>query len=188
MAETDSLKGKVVLDLCSGFQIIRQSVLDAGARYVAVDIQVPRTVINPQQRRVAIVLRYGNELLSVRHHLRDGTTCMTLPGGKQETQDESLHAAGVRELFEETGLQQQDWQARIASGPQVKALKHTTYYIYTLNQTIPRELLTSRFKDRKETKLMDRMQWIDLNNVSSDSQSWRQEDAQLMAMMTNKAN
>ena len=51
-----------------------------------------------------------------------------------------------------------------------------------------RELLTSRFKDRKETKLIDRMQWIDLNNVSSDSQGWRQEDAQLMAMMTNKTN
>ena len=53
VAETDSLKGKVVLDLCAGFQSIRQSVLDAGARYVAVDIQGPRAVTNPQQRRVA---------------------------------------------------------------------------------------------------------------------------------------
>ena len=43
-------------------------------------------------------------------------------------------------------------------------------------------LRTSRFKDRKETKLIDRMEWIDFNNV--DSNSWRQEDAQLMNMMT----
>ena len=39
MAETQQLRGKVVLDLCAGFQSIRRAVEAAGAKYVAVDLK-----------------------------------------------------------------------------------------------------------------------------------------------------
>ena len=37
---TVELKGKVVLDLCAGFQSIRKAVLEAGSKCVAVDLDV----------------------------------------------------------------------------------------------------------------------------------------------------
>ena len=37
--QTAQVSGKVVLDLCAGFQSLREAVVEAGARYVAVDIQ-----------------------------------------------------------------------------------------------------------------------------------------------------
>ena len=49
----------------------------------------------------------GNRVLAVLHKLRDGSKAWTIqchvPGGKMEQSDESLHAAGVRELKEEVG-------------------------------------------------------------------------------------
>ena len=59
MAETQQLGGKVVLDLCAGFQSIREEVLAAGATYVAVDIKGQRDRSEARHRRAAMVLCHG---------------------------------------------------------------------------------------------------------------------------------
>ena len=61
VAETRQLKGKVVLDLCAGFQSLREEVLRAGAKYVAVDREGHRGHGIKQPRRAAAVLCSGSK-------------------------------------------------------------------------------------------------------------------------------
>ena len=65
VSEQVSLGGKVVLDLCAGFQSIREEVLKAGATYVAVDLHGARVVKNHRPRRVAVVLECNGKVLVV---------------------------------------------------------------------------------------------------------------------------
>ena len=53
MAKTQQLRGKVVLDLCAGFQSIREAVnqIKAGATYVAVDLEGNRSGGQPRLAR-----------------------------------------------------------------------------------------------------------------------------------------
>ena len=92
LAEKMRIGGKVVLDLCAGFQSIRQSVLRAGASYVGVDIAGRRAVKATPARRAAVVLVAGRHVLSVKHKLQDGNHAVTLPGGKWEQRDSSCTA------------------------------------------------------------------------------------------------
>ena len=96
-----------MIDLCAGFQSIREAVLAAGATYVAVDSMGKREAKLVKPRRAAVALRWGNRVLAVLHKLQDGSKVWTIPGGKMEDSDESLHAAGVRELKEEVGIGQE---------------------------------------------------------------------------------
>ena len=76
-----------------------------------------------------MALRWGNKVLAVLHKLRDGSKAWTIPGGRMEQSDESLHAAGVMELKEEVGIGQEVWGGLVGLGPVVDALPDTTYYV-----------------------------------------------------------
>ena len=54
--EAEGMEGKVVLDLCAGFQSLREQVLKMGAKYVAVDIAGERNVKEAEARWAAIVI------------------------------------------------------------------------------------------------------------------------------------
>ena len=178
MAETMDLSGKVVLDLCSGFQSIREAVLRAGASYVGVDIAGRRTVKAAPARRAAIVLVAGQQVLAVKHRLRDGSYATTLPGGKREQHDNSLHAAGVRELSEEVGLSESVWRELIVRGPDVYALPATTYYVYHLSRVVPKAIMLRAFRARTagEAQKIAAWQWTNMRDINSAE--WRSEDAE----------
>ena len=61
-----SLKGKVVLDLCSGFQSICKAVVEAGATYVEVDVMGNCKAKPHAPRRAAVVLRCNSKVLAVK--------------------------------------------------------------------------------------------------------------------------
>ena len=63
---TAEVSGKVVVDLCAGFQSMREAVLAAGAKYVAVDIQGHRKTTQHNQRQAAIILVKANKVLAVK--------------------------------------------------------------------------------------------------------------------------
>ena len=63
--EVERIEDKVVLDLCAGFQSLREQVLKMGANYVAVDIMGARKAKEDEARQVAVVLRQGNKYLSI---------------------------------------------------------------------------------------------------------------------------
>ena len=178
MAENVDLGGKVVLDLCSGFQSIREAVLQAGASYVGVDIAGRRTVEATPARRAAVVLIADQHVLAVKHRLQDGGHVVTLPGGKREQQDDSLHAAGVRELLEEVGLSESVWRDLIAKGPDVYALHDTTYYVYHLSRVVPKATMLRAFRARtpSEAQKITAWQWANIRDI--DSAVWRNEDVE----------
>ena len=178
MAENVDLGGKVVLDLCSGFQSIREAVLQAGASYVGVDIAGRRTVEATPARRAAVVLIADQHVLAVKHRLQDGGHVVTLPGGKREQQDDSLHAAGVRELLEEVGLSESVWRELIVKGPDVYALHDTTYYVYHLSRVVPKATMLRAFRARtpSEAQKITAWQWANIRDI--DSAVWRNEDVE----------
>ena len=55
--EIETIEDKVVLDLCAGFQSLKEQVLSMGTKYVAVDIVGARKVKEDEARQVAVVLR-----------------------------------------------------------------------------------------------------------------------------------
>ena len=177
MAEAVNMKGKVVLDLCAGFNSIRNAVLKAGASYVGVDIEGERKARAAQPRRTAIVLSCGDSVLAVKHKLKDGTHAWTLPAGKLGPADTSLHAAGMRELREKTGLEHRVWRDQVVEGPSVCALSETTYYTYTLNRPIPRTTMERVFAARAATKQdeIGAWEWIHVRERAPKLR-WRRED------------
>ena len=84
----------------------------------------------------------------MKHRLRDGSHAITLPGGKRQQGDDSLHAAGVRELVEEVGLSESAWREWVVKGPDVYALPATTYYVYHLSRTVPKVTMSRAFRAR----------------------------------------
>ena len=98
--QTTQVSGKVVIDLCAGFQSMREEVIKAGARYVAVDIEGPRAVRNEVKRKAATVLTAGNRVLAVERKTEQGKYLWSISSGRQESSDDSLHAAGARNLTE----------------------------------------------------------------------------------------
>ena len=65
--EVERIETKVVLDLCAGFQSLREQVKKIGAKYVAVDVMGTREVKEEEAREVAVVLRQGDKYLSILH-------------------------------------------------------------------------------------------------------------------------
>ena len=180
--EQRQLKGKIVLDLCAGFQSIRKAVLEAGAGYVAVDAMGKREVKDARPRRAAIALRHIGRVLAVLHKLKDGSKVWTIPGGKMEESDESLHAAGVRELKEEVGIGQEVWGSLVGLGPTVDALPNTTYYAYRLNSRVPKVILEEHFQKRQagERRAIAAWAWVDITSSRVAGCGWRREDAMLL--------
>ena len=178
MAETQQLRGKVVLDLCAGFQSIRRAVEAAGAKYVAVDLKGNRIGPPVEPRRSAMVLCHGARVLAVKQRLQDGTLCWRLPGGHQQQTDHSLHHTALRELELQTGLGHETFRDRVRAGPQLMALKNTTYFAYALNSPIPQaELARSLVGSRKECVILD-TKW--LSRKDTQSARWSAEDEQML--------
>jgi 8-oxo-dGTP pyrophosphatase MutT (NUDIX family) len=189
LKETKQLEGKVVIDLCAGFQSIRKAVLAAGARYVAVDSMGKREVKEAKPRRAAVALRWGNRVLAVLHKLRDGSKAWTIPGGRMEQSDESLHAAGVRELREEVGIGQEVWEGLVGLGPTVDALPNTTYYAYHLNSCVPKVTLEEHFQKRQNAEKLKIVEWgwVDIAQERKDGCVWRKEDGELLKRWREEA-
>ena len=179
MAEQQRLGGKVVLDLCSGFQSIRDAVLKAGATYVAVDVKGDRR--NQRSlviRRAAMLLQHGKRVLAIKHKLRDGTSCWTLPGGKREQSDPSLFHTAVRELEEETGLGWDRLKGDVASGPRVWAMPDTTYFACALNAGLSQDELRRNFQRCRDQHKAEDLEWIDF--ARARGLVWRSEDDTLL--------
>ena len=68
-AQTTPLEGRVVLDLCAGFQSLREVALEAGADYLAVDLKGERGDRDASSPRVAIMLRAGDLAYAPDHKL-----------------------------------------------------------------------------------------------------------------------
>ena len=177
VAETAQISGKVVVDLCAGFQSLKAEVLAAGAKYVAVDLSGERTVKSTKQRRTAILLETADGVLAVQDQTDTTTNMWHIPSTIQQEQDNSLHAAAVRQLKEETGLTADDWSNLIVQGPRVRAMTLTTYYIYTLNTPFSQALLSKRFRERDQTSIK-RVEWV--RAADAAAMDWRSEDAQLV--------
>ena len=178
MAETQQLGGKVVLDLCSGFQSIRQAVLDAGARYVAVDLKGNRLKETAQPRRAAAVLCNAGYVLAVECELDDGTKCWTVPAGNRQDDDTSLHHTAFRALTRATGLELNEFQRRVAVGPELIALANTTYFAVALDPVLSQAELARSFARRREREKISRMAWIDKSTATK--LQWKPEDRQML--------
>jgi len=182
VAERAALGGKVVLDLCAGFQSIRNEVLKAGAKYVGVDIQGRRQVKQGPTRRAAIVLRTGNKVLAVKTQTTDGKQFWRFPGREHDTQnDKSLHHTGVRALEQATGIGSETWRNRVVSGPVVHALTNTTYYTYNLNQPLLQVALRSSVDQQKESEKTVEVAWVDYKQAPG--RDWWPEDRAVIARL-----
>ena len=115
--EVETIEDKVVLDLCAGFQSLREQVTKMGAKYVAVDIMGARKVKEDEARQVAVVLRQGNKYLSILQENGQGKLQWVLPSGQHCKSDSSLHSAGVRELHDKVGLGESTWGTWATAGP-----------------------------------------------------------------------
>ena len=76
----------------------------------------------------------------------------TMPGGAQNSNDHSLHSAGVRELERCTGIGHARWGRLVSKGPVVEALPHTPYYASHLNLRVPNAGLVDHFKKRQDAE------------------------------------
>ena len=181
MAEKQQLGGKVVLDLCAGFQSIREEVLAAGATYVAVDIKGQRDTSETKPRRAAIVLCHEGRVMAVERRLADGGACWTVPGGAAESSDHSLHHTALRELTDETGLGKDTWIDRVRVGPEVIALRDTTYFAYALDPAVLQTSLTAKFGQRRKQTEMLRVAFI--SELEAKALKWRSEDLSMLKQL-----
>jgi 8-oxo-dGTP pyrophosphatase MutT (NUDIX family) len=173
VAEMRQLKGKVVLDLCAGFQSLRDEVLRAGAKYVAVDLEGYRGHTTKQPRRAAAILCNGRKVLAVRQTTPDETQ-WTLPGCRLEPAERSLHDAAMRALREQTGLDKRVWDGRIRVGPEVLALPETSYFAFALSPILSQVELLHSFATRKDVQQTDRVVWM--GQQEAEKLQWRKED------------
>ena len=178
MAERQSLGGKVVLDLCSGFQSIRQAVLQTGATYVAVDVKGNRFKEPSQPRRAAAVVCSGGSVLAVEYKHTAGTSHWTIPGGDKDSADPSLHHAALRELRGMTGLDLAELTDKVRVGPELIALSETTYFAFALDPDLSQAKLSSSFARRREPEKIRRMAWI--SEEQAAQLQWRSEDRQML--------
>ncbi len=140
----------MVLDLCAGFQSIREEVLRAGAKYMAVDIQGKRAQRPGPPRRAAAVMCSEQKVLATLCKLPDGSAQWTLPGGQPEPTDHSAYATAVRRARETTGIQESMFQHRIRAGPEIIALPNTSYYALALSPILSQAELRRSFARRRE--------------------------------------
>ena len=99
-----------------------------------------------------------------------------------EDSDESLHAAGVRELKEEVGIGQEVWGGLVGLGPTADALPNTTYYAYRLNSCVPKVILEEHFQKRqaRERRTIGACAWVDIAKSKVAGYGWRSEDEMLL--------
>ena len=180
MAETQQLGGKVVLDLCAGFQSIREEVLAAGATYVAVDIKGQRDRSEARQRRAAMVLCHEGRVMAVEHKLSDGNTCWTMPGGAAQSSDQSLHHTALRELTDATGLGKDTWIGTVRVGPELLALRDTTYFAYALDPAMLQTSLKAKFEQRRQKTIM-RIAFV--SEAEAKTLKWRSEDLSMLKQL-----
>ena len=126
-----------------------------------------------------------NKVLALQVQQQDGRTWWQLPIGKQQPHDTSLHHTGVRALEQATGLGVDSWRASRLSGPLVQALPNTTYYAYTLSQSVLQVKLRSSGPQRLEGgSRVVKAAWVDRSQV----QCWRPEDATVVQRLTVSSN
>ena len=116
------LEGKVVLDLCAGFQSMRAVAEARGAKYVAVDLEGPRKA-RPTVRHAAVVMRCGDKVLTkMDGHLPSETV------GDGET----AHDAAMRAVRLQLGIEPSWIRVRAASMPRVCERDGFTAFVYDL--------------------------------------------------------
>jgi len=124
-AAKGSLEGKVVLDLCAGFQSMREVAEARGAKYVAVDVQGGRLVGEGPRRRAAWALRLpSKEIVVVNRH--GGLAISDVEKG------ETPHDAAARAAMRELGLSSAWVKARVVGLPRVVERGGLTLFVYDL--------------------------------------------------------
>ena len=186
VAATAQVSGKVVVDLCAGFQSMREAVEAAGAKYVAVDIQRLRKPPQHVQRQAAIVLVRDDEVLATENSTPDGIKFQYARGGSKDTPNSSLsapvHEDAARALERATGLSENEWRTWIRRGPTTRALKGTTYYIYDINpSSFPRSEAESDGGKQQES-----YKWVRAGEVTT-ANGWRSEDVQVTGELDLRA-
>jgi len=129
IAEKQDITDKVVLDICAGFQSMREVAHKLGLKYVAVDIQGDRMKKlrenhRWQHRKQAILVKRGRKVLTVQD---------AIPSSTRGPADESDHAAAMTQLQVTTGIDTERLKT-LARGPCVIATRDTTYYAYELRE------------------------------------------------------
>ena len=178
--EVETIEDKVVLDLCAGFQSLREQVIKMGAKYVSVDVMGARKVQKCEPREVAVVRRQGDKYLSVLQDDLQGSWQWALPSGQQCKSDTSLHSAGVRALRSGVGLGESTWGTWVTAGPGTNALKHKTYYTYDITHSVPEADIESAFGDREEKQSVRKWGWHTAAEILRGKR-WTQEDRDYVA-------
>jgi hypothetical protein len=173
--EVETIEDKVVLDLCAGFQSLREQVTKMGAKYVAVDVMGARKVKDDEARQAAVVLRQGNKYLSILQENGQGELQWMLPSGQHRKSDSSLHSVGVRELHDKVGLGESTWGSWVIAGPGTNALKHKTYYTYDITHSVPQADIETAFGGRGQKRQVRAWRWQTAAEILQ-SNDWGQED------------
>ena len=124
-AAKGSLEGKVVLDLCAGFQSMREVAEARGAKYVAVDLQGRRMALERRKRRAAVALRLPSGEVVVEDSTGELAVGELLKG-------ETAHDAAVRAAAAGLGLHSEWIQSRAVCVPRVLERGGLTLFVYDL--------------------------------------------------------
>ena len=177
---TAQVSGKVVVDLCAGFQSLREEVEKAGARYIAVDIKGRRQPEKLNTRSSAVVLiQDGKVLVSSTENTEAG---LEIVKGNASNLNTPTHSDAVKELERVTGLSEASWRTRVVKGPRTRALKDTTYYIYKINP-IPWKAVGNH----GQTTPSRNGRWVRAEEVAI-ANGWRSEDVQIIKELNIRVN
>ena len=173
---------KAVLDICAGFQSLKEAAMQKGFDYVAVDIKGERR--KPEEDvegkdRAAMVMKKGEEVLLVLHRLKDGKACWTLPGGKKEEKDADWRVTAEREMEEETGIQQGQWMQQAKSIQRRQGKGNTVYFEVKLGlEALTEQEVQESFKERQEQQKIVKIKWWHREKLRHISM--RREDKELL--------
>ena len=80
----------------------------------------------------------------------------------------------MRALESATGLRESEWRRGVRRGPNTRALKDTTYYIYDIDPSfLPRSDASSGVGKQQQS-----YKWVCAEEVNT-ANGWRSEDAQV---------
>ena len=139
------LQGKVVLDLCSGFQSLKQAVIAMGGKYVAVDVKdrgLSRGQVSAADGRAAAVVLQGPEGVLMEVSGENDDTHSFVKG--VSSQDKTHYDAACEAFCDKIGISHAgsrpgggDLSKLFGCGPMVVMVDSVTYFVFTPNHMSP---------------------------------------------------
>jgi hypothetical protein len=159
----EPLDGKVVLDLCAGFQSMRAAAEERGAKYVAVDLEGAR-VAEGVTREAGIVLRCEGHVLAK----EDGTLM-----GAEVQPGETAHDAAARALRKSSSINPEWIRTRVERMPRVIERKGLTLFVYDL---VPPSLMQAQAATAWKRGADGGAQWIPQSRLTGPAAEVLQQE------------